>query len=390
MFVTSSFPRHENDFAGRFVYELVRELSNHYPVNVIAPDAPDTDPSWSEIPITRFRYMAYERFQTLAYGSGMESNLARAPWRMAQIPLFYRKMLNTISGCVNSHTILISHWLVPCGLAAASVARREGIRHIAVAHGGDVHLLNSMPWGNRLLRKILEGTDACLPVARYQQKILSALAGSESWSKIVSRVIPMGCHIPLPGNPAPPESWRDPNCFRILTLGRLVALKGTADLMVSLDGIPRVELHIAGDGPLRHTLENRAMNREYPVVFHGTVGPEKKVELFNHCDLLVCPSRISRSGRMEGVPVTVLEGLAHGCPVIATETGGIPDIIEDGRNGRLVPPGDPEQLRQLILTVMFDHKMRYKMREQGIITAREHTWESVGDAYLSVIQDILD
>jgi glycosyltransferase involved in cell wall biosynthesis len=136
-------------------------------------------------------------------------------------------------------------------------------------------------------------------------------------------------------------------------VGRCEASKGLFDLLEAANllraAIPQVRLECAGDGDLakvaRYAL---ALNLGTRVSLPGWVDRSTTRELMRRASVFVLPSYA------EGLPVSLLEAMAAGCPVVATRVGGIPDVITDGVDGVLVPPGDPEALAQAIGRILRD------------------------------------
>ncbi len=116
-----------------------------------------------------------------------------------------------------------------------------------------------------------------------------------------------------------------------------------------------MELWLVGDGPLRPVVEKTVveMGLEGRVLFLGVRNDVPK--LLAASDVLVL------SSEYEGVPLTVLEAMAAGKPVIATAVGGVPELVEDGVTGILVPPRNPEALAQGILRLAKDADLRQRM-----------------------------
>ncbi|MBI4241885.1 MAG: glycosyltransferase [Candidatus Rokubacteria bacterium] len=137
-------------------------------------------------------------------------------------------------------------------------------------------------------------------------------------------------------------------------VGRLVPVKGHTVLLRALAGLrtrPDVLL-VAGEGPLRGALEAdcRRLGLEGTVVFLGF--RDDIATVLYASDLLVLPSL------SEVLPMAVLEAMAIGLPVVATRVGGIPELIEDGREGWLVDPDDPEALRVALEAALADPAAR--------------------------------
>jgi glycosyltransferase involved in cell wall biosynthesis len=136
--------------------------------------------------------------------------------------------------------------------------------------------------------------------------------------------------------------------------GRLGPQKGLDVALEALVEVPGVDLVIAGDGPERPMLERLVaeLGLNGSVRFLGSVPRQTVLRLFHAADASLLPSR------WENFPHTVVESLAVGCPVIATSVGGVPEVVEDGVNGFLVPPGDAMALAHAIL-VFFSEDEHY-------------------------------
>ena len=116
---------------------------------------------------------------------------------------------------------------------------------------------------------------------------------------------------------------------------------------------PSALVLLVGDGPERKALEKEAkrIGVDDRLRFEGFVAHERLPALLAHADLLVLPSLYEELGT---VP---LEAMQAGLPIVASETGGVPEVIEDGVNGMLVPPGDPEALARAIDRLLADRNL---------------------------------
>ncbi len=159
--------------------------------------------------------------------------------------------------------------------------------------------------------------------------------------------------------------------YPILGIGtRLVRVKGIEYLLGAVSQLrkryPRILLVIAGTGPLEETLRNtaRELGINDCVMFLG--ARMDMPELLRVFDLYVLPSL------SEGMPLALLEAMAAGCPIVATNVGGVPDIITDGYNGTLVKPRDKEDLAKAILGTMEDEEKRNRFRERGRALYEHH------------------
>lgn len=141
--------------------------------------------------------------------------------------------------------------------------------------------------------------------------------------------------------------------------GRLTAQKSLDLALEALALNPDVSLVLAGDGNEREALERRAaeLGLDGRVRFLGAQPRERVLELFRAGDALLL------SSSWENFPHTVVESLAVGTPVVATAAGGVVEVVEDGRNGLLVPPGDAEALAAAIGRFFQDARLRESLRK---------------------------
>jgi glycosyltransferase involved in cell wall biosynthesis len=172
---------------------------------------------------------------------------------------------------------------------------------------------------------------------------------------------------------APAECWGkvrivhcgvDPNLFQLKThegrgnkllfVGRIAAAKGLPILLEVLSKLEGVTLNIAGDGPDRALLEEkaRALNISSRVNFLGYQSQPQVRKLFREADLFVM------SSFAEGVPVVLMEAMAAGVPVVATRIAGIPELVRDGRSGFLVSPGDVDEMATAVDRLLGDADLR--------------------------------
>jgi glycosyltransferase involved in cell wall biosynthesis len=139
--------------------------------------------------------------------------------------------------------------------------------------------------------------------------------------------------------------------------GRLTAQKELGLALEALAAVEDVRLAILGDGPERGALERRSheLGLNGRVRFLGGGGRDDVLRLFRAADAAVLPSA------WENFPHTVVEALAAGTPVVATAVGGVPEIVRDGENGLLVPPGEPDALADAIRRFFAEPALRERL-----------------------------
>lgn len=152
---------------------------------------------------------------------------------------------------------------------------------------------------------------------------------------------------------------------KIVYLGRLVEVKGVRYLIEAVKGIPDCpEVIIAGAGPEGKTLKEMAagMNIRF-------VGRVLNIEdVFMESGIFVLPSL------SEGLPQAMLEAMSYGIPVIATTVGGVPDVVEHGRTGFLIEPGNPGEIRKYLEMLLSDEGMRKTMSENCLSEIKNYAW----------------
>lgn len=166
----------------------------------------------------------------------------------------------------------------------------------------------------------------------------------------------------------PPATPREPDLF--LAVGRLIDKKGFADLAEAAarlrDQGHRFRCLLVGEGPQRGALEAaiaaRGLGEELRLL--GALPQEAVLDLMRRATAFVLPCRIVDDGDRDGLPTVLLEALASGLPAISTAVAGIPEIIEDGRTGLLVPERDPAALAAAMRRIL-DPGPRRELAAQG-------------------------
>jgi glycosyltransferase involved in cell wall biosynthesis len=133
-----------------------------------------------------------------------------------------------------------------------------------------------------------------------------------------------------------------------------------------------------GIGPERQRLEALARDRQVDVDFRNKVPDAELHRAFLTSDVLVLPSIIDARGDTEGLGVALLDAMSYGIPAIGTNVGGIPDIIENGVSGLLVPPADPRALANAIDRIASDPAYAQRLADAGRERLRTHfSWDVI-------------
>jgi glycosyltransferase involved in cell wall biosynthesis len=392
--LTSSFPRFPGDLAGRFVHDLANHLLAHdLQVTVLAPHAPGLPvrEEMDGLQVYRFRYFVPSRYERLAYGSGIPTNVRRSLLARLQLLPFAWAQYVVLGRFVQQEGIdlINSHWLVSQGLAGALVRHQYGVPHVCTVHSAGVRVLQRLTFGRRVGAFVARHTDHFFVVSSFIGECLSALLDTP----VKASVLPMGVDTLLfsvhPRDLAGRVRMGLGGGPLLLFVGRLVEKKGVQYLIEAMPEVvhqvPDVQLLIVGEGDLSYDLRAlvRSQQMEKVVRFLGRADHDEIPAYLAMCDWLVVPSIVDAAGQTEGMPVVLLEALASGRPVVASRVAGIPDLVVDGENGFLARPGDPVDLaRQIVLAICEPDWQRFS--DAARRAAESHDWTCVADQYAGI------
>lgn len=157
----------------------------------------------------------------------------------------------------------------------------------------------------------------------------------------------------------------DSSKITLAYIGRLVEAKGVKEVIEALatlkqQGYVNLQFKIAGSGPYEENLKRLAdeLSVNDSTVFMGPIFGDKKMQFWADADILAFPTYFD-----EGLPYTILEALASGTPVITTRVGGIPEVIEEGRQGIFVEPKNPEAIVNAVKKMVSDTSLMMTMSE---------------------------
>jgi glycosyltransferase involved in cell wall biosynthesis len=248
------------------------------------------------------------------------------------------------------------------------IGKLFGKKVILHIHGGGFHnFYNKSGLLKPYIRFILESSDTVITL-------------SESWRKYYSSNFKLK-HLTVVNNvienAAVPGTHVTNGSLNLLFLGYITERKGVFDLLEVLaanrsEFRNKVKVTIGGigeTGRLEKTIADNQFNGD--VSFAGWVNGSMKAQLLNDCDVYILPSYF------EGLPISILEAMSYGKPVISTNVGGIPEIVKPGFNGWLFQPGDRAALNGIIREVLENKGLLKQYGNNSLKVARDYTPESV-------------
>jgi glycosyltransferase involved in cell wall biosynthesis len=382
--VTTTFPRRGGDEQPRFVLDLCKSLPGGYEQRVLAPSGPAcaTDERIEGIAVNRFRYF-FNRAETLSYGSGVLANLKDKPIRWLLVPFFLFGMVLAIRRELRRFRpdIVHAHWWLPAGFAArvaiATSSSNPGL--LITCHGTDYYVLGKrFP---RLLRWVFKRADKIAMVSPAMRDH----GTGQGLPDEKLRVAPMGVDLSERFTPGAATGRRG-----VLYVGRLVAQKGVQDLLAgwaaASDAVRAEGLTIIGSGDQQDHLRQLAdsLGVTESVKFLGAVAHDDLPVHYQQAALFVFPS-----AAQEGLGLVVIEAMGCGCPVLASDTGSLADIIIEGRTGFSYPMGDTAALAGRLNELMSSPELCRRVAEQGGEVVRSRfDWSAAGENYRSLYDEL--
>ena len=292
--------------------------------------------------------------------------LRDAPWQISRGEVAaLTRVLDT------AHARLLHIYFGHIAVHLLPLIRAWGKPSLVSFHGADVLVDLEKPAYRAATKKMLDA-------------VRLVLVRSES---LAHALIKLGCAkekirihrtgIPLDEIPFQPRQWPSNGRWQLLQAGRLIKKKGIETTLRAFAQFaarhPESSLTIAGDGPLRGDLEKivRDLNIAARVTFTGFVSQPQLRELFHRSHIFLHPSETGPDGNQEGVPNSMLEAMASGLPVFATTHGGIPEAIENGISGILVPERDANALALALLLAADKSEQLSAMAQRGAQSVAE-------------------
>jgi glycosyltransferase involved in cell wall biosynthesis len=276
----------------------------------------------------------------------------------------------------------IVFFTIPCGPAGWLLHRLQGLPYVVSLRGGDVpgHV-REIETAHRLLTPLRRAALRRAVAVVANAPGLARL--SESRDPVPVSVIPNGVDTAFfhPGT-----RDRQEEETRILYVGRLHELKNIDRLLEAFALLRKdgrsASLDVVGDGPERARLASMAdaLGVAADVRWHGWCEKQELAALYRRATCLVNPSRY------EGMPNTVLEAMASGLPVVASNVGGNNDLVTDGRNGFLFELADPPDLHRSLAKLLDDLPRARTMGTTGReMAVRNYSWTSVAERYVALL-----
>jgi len=282
--------------------------------------------------------------------------------------------------------ILHVHYSIPHSTAAHLAREMTGVPYVVTLHGSDVTILGSDPSYLPVNTHTIEEADAVTAVSQFMSDEAYSRLSLKKEIRVIPNFVDSDVFAPTPCDEKDLDNGKD---VVITHISNFRPVKRVHDIVYAMKMVsrkaPGTRLMLVGDGPDRISVE-RLVKR---------LGLEEHVMLTGFrsdvANLLNCSDVVVLSSETESAPLTLLEGMSSGLPVIATRVGGIPEIVDDGVNGFLVQSKNPEAIAERILDLNADPELRRRLGAAARARVLErYTAEKVVGQYTEIYESVTD
>lgn len=380
--LTTSYPLHCGDVSGVFIQRLASSLSDLAEVSVVVPDSAQLPTSGvSCCRVFRVRY-APRRFQRLCHSSGgIPDALRRRDPALLFLLLLVPALFFRSWRLLRHADVMHGNWSVPAVIGAVA-ARVAGCAAVATLRGEDVSRARSSRLMRGLLAAALLLNDRVFCVSQAMTSTVR-----EMFPKYAGKVefIPNGVSSVEHGKQRERRS-----CLSLVTVGSCIERK-RHDLILQAIARPqlrgRTSLIVIGDGPSLSALRALAYQLRIGsfVEFRGKLAPEKTLEVIKEADIFVLASR------SEGRPNALMEAMASGLAIVASDIDGVRELLADGR-GLTFESGAVDGLERCLLRLHEDQGAVENLgqRARGHIHSLGLTWDKCAQRYFKAYCSIVE
>jgi colanic acid/amylovoran biosynthesis glycosyltransferase len=290
-----------------------------------------------------------------------------APWKISDAEL--RALLDVLE---NTDARVLHIYFGQIAVHLLPLIRAWKKPTIVSFHGADVMVDMNKPAYRTATKQMLDAVGPVLVRSESLRRAVIKLGCDEKKIEVQRTGIPLD-EFPFRERGVPQNGQ-----WRFAQAGRLIDKKGLPVTLRAfaafLKQYPSSTLTIAGEGPLLDQLQDlvRELKIDNHVSFSGFISQHQLRKIYYASHIFLHPSETGPDGNQEGIPNSMLEAMASGLPVFATEHGGIPEAIEDGVNGVLVPEHEHEELGRALLNAVQDPGFLLRLARSGAETVREN------------------
>lgn len=384
--LATTFPRWKNDSLPAFVLDFAQSLKSSFKkVTVIVPHYKGAalKENFDGVRVKRFRYALPYSAENLVYEGHATKGVKKSPtYAVKLILLLVSDFFVTLKTSMFRKTIINAHWVVPQGMVAVFAGFMTRSPVVITVHGGDVFALNGK-YMRKIKRWIFKKAD---------RVVVNSSATLEACKDIYDgreyKVIPMGIDDTIFKYG---DKRTENKTLQVLFVGRVSKEKGLNYLCeaISMFRGSSVHLTVVGDGTQMPEVVDyiKANKLEKTITLKGWQPHDELYKFYHAADVFVGPSIEDDSGWKEALGLTFAEASACGLPVVATNTGGIKDIVLNGRTGFLVKQKSARVIYEKLLLLQKDPALRLRLGVAGNKHVMANfTWDAVARQYNEVFK----
>lgn len=385
--VGSVYPRFQEDNEVPWLRKSVATLrESGVEVEVLAPSYKGLKSHEIDgVPVHRFRY-APKQLEILTHDEGAPTKMAKHPsMQLLAIPYCISGFFSCIRlARQKKFDIIHAHWPFPHALIALGACKIFRIPLVLNFHGAELLLIRKKKWIRPIMKFIIGRASAIFANSRFTAEKISALRPAQiEWS-------PYGS--PLFSGKVPPAHPRNGR-YKILFVGRHIERKGIEFLIraAALLDAEKFEIRIVGKGNLTESLRKLAQQiAPKNVVFTGALSPDALRKEYAECNCFALPAIVDSKGDTEGLGVVLIEAMQYGLPVVASDVGGIPDVVVSGETGILVPEKNPQALADAFQKLESDPEMEAALLKGAENRIAEYfNWNRIAEKQIAVYRRLL-
>lgn len=347
------------------------------------------------VPVNRFRY-APKDWEMLTHEEGAPSKMASKPWlQLLAIPYIISGFFRCISLCRKwKPDVIHAHWPFPHAYIALGAAKLFRIPLVLNFHGAELLLIRKKKWVKPLLKFAIGQAQAVFANSSFTAGKIKAIRNvNVEWS-------PYGTTLGSDERDGKPENQMHPvnGKFKILFVGRHIERKGICYLIEAAKHLPadKFEIRIVGVGDLTEELKKQAAlldesaGQHCDIIFTGKLSPADLEAEYRNANVFTLPAIVDHKGDTEGLGVVLIEAMELGLPIVASNVGGIPDVVVDNVSSLLVPEKDPVALADAFKRLAAEPELVQKLLAGSRKRIQDcFTWDGIIQRQIAVYNKVI-
>lgn len=378
LMVATSYPKYAGDTTAPFIAEIAAGVVAHgHAVRVLLPHHREFvhDAVERGVELSTFHYAPHPSLAVWGYAESLKADVGLKQSALMAAPFAIPATMWALYHHIRAFKpdIIHAHWVLPNGLPAWLLSRVCGIPLVVSMHGSDVAMAERNQLFGGLARRIFAHSrmnTACSGDLHHRAIQLGA-------RPIDTHVLPYGVAVDAFDPHSGDRAWIAqrfgiaPDVPLVVAVGRFVYKKGFHTLIESLVRLrtahPELRLLLGGYGDLQDAYVSRAaaLGVSDMIVMPGQLLRDDVAKVIASADVYCVPSVHDESGNVDGLPNALLEGMSAGRAVVASAIAGIPDVIQHGIHGELVPEGDVDALAMAISTLITQPAYAQQLGQQA-------------------------